>query len=100
MATDAKSFVAIAATTSPFQLIGGRYLVTHHINSGSGLTAGLQILSADGTNYLALYTGLAHVNGVQQLDLPPGTYEFVISGSPGAGETWDLCVARVPYGVG
>lgn len=95
-AVDGNSSAATAATGSSFTLIGGKYLVVAHVNSGSGLSAGLQIQSADGSNFVALHTAFAHANGVAVLDLPPGTYKWVISGSAGGGESFDLSVWRVP----
>lgn len=93
---DGNSSAALTASGSAFSLEGGRYLVIAHSNSGSALSAGLQGLSADGTNYVALHTAFAHVSGVATLDLPPGTYKWVVSGTPGSGETFDLSVWRVP----
>lgn len=93
---DGNASTALTASGSAFNLRGGKYLVIAHVNSGSALTAGLQGLSADGTNYVALHTAFAHVNGIAALDLPPGTYKWVVSGTPGSGETFDLSVWRVP----
>jgi hypothetical protein len=95
-AVDGNTAVALAATGAVFALSGGLYLLTAHINSASGLTAGLQGLSADGTNYIPVSPTYAHVNGYQLLYLSPGQYKWVISGSPGAGETFDLGVWRIP----
>lgn len=95
-AIDGNNSAALAATGSAFKLRGGIYLLTAHINSASGLTAGLQMLSADGSNYVAVSPTYAHVDGYQVLYLPAGTYKWVISGSAGSGETFDLAVWRVP----
>lgn len=95
-AVDGNKTTALAATGDPFTLVGGKYLIVAHINSGSGLTGGLQILSADGTNYVAAHTALAHVSGVATVDLPPCTCKWVISGSAGAGESFDFSIFRVP----
>lgn len=95
-AIDGKTTTALAADGTAFNLRGGTYLLTAHINSGSGLTAGLQMLSADGTNYVPVSPTYAHVNGYQVLYLPPGQYKFAVSGTPGSGETFDMAVWRVP----
>jgi hypothetical protein len=98
-AADSQKAVATTATADnpAFVLEGGRYLFVAHVNAGSALTAGLGMLSADGTNFVSLFTALAHVSGVQALDLPPGKYQFLVTGTPGGGETYDLSVSRVPY---
>lgn len=93
---DGNNSTALNASGAAFTLLGGRYLVIAHINSGSGLTGGLQALSADGTNYVAVHTAFAHVSGTAVVDLPPGTYQWAVSGSAGSGETFDLSVFRVP----
>lgn len=95
-ATDGANGVALAASGAAFTLIGGTYLLTAHINNASGLTAGLQGLSADGTSYVPVSPTYAHVNGYQVLYLSPGTYKFVVSGSAGGSESFDLAVWRVP----
>ena len=93
---DGNNSAALAASGTAFTLDGGTYLLTAHINSASGLTAGLQMLSADGATYIPVSPTYAHVNGYQVLYLPPGSYKWVISGSAGAGESFDLAVWRVP----
>lgn len=95
-AVDGNTTAALAADGDPFTLIGGKYLVIAHINSGSGLTGGLQALSGDATSYVALHSAFAHVSGVATLDLPPGIYKWVVSGTAGSGESFDMSVWRVP----
>lgn len=95
-AVDGNSAVGLNASSDAFTLKGGRYLIIGHSNSGSALSGGLQGLSADGSSYVALHTAFAHVNGVATLDLPPGTYKWAVTGTPGTGETFDLSVWRVP----
>ncbi len=95
-AIDGNSSLLVTASGAAFTLLGGKYFVVAHVNNGSGLTAGLQVLSADGTNYVAAHTAFAHVNGVASVDLPGGTYKWVISGSAGGSESFDLSVWRVP----
>ena len=96
IASDGKQTAALAADGTAFSLRGGVYLLTAHANSGSGLTAGLQMLSADGTNYVPVSPTYAHVNGYSTLYLPPGQYKFAVTGTPGASETFDMAVWRVP----
>jgi hypothetical protein len=96
MQCDGNISAGLAASGNAFALVGGTYLLTAHINAASGLTAGLQMLSADATNYVPVSPTYAHVNGYQVLYLPPGSFKWVISGSAGAGETFDLSVWRVP----
>lgn len=94
--TDGNTSAALAASGTAFNLVGGTYLLTAHINAASGLTSGLQILSADAATYIPVSPTYAHVNGYQVLYLPPGSYKWVISGSAGGGESFDLAVWRVP----
>ena len=88
--------VAATADVDPFQLDGGTYLFVAHVNSGSGLSATMGVLSADGTSYVTLFSALAHVDGIAVLFLPPGQYQFQVTGSAGGGESFDLSVSRVP----
>lgn len=98
IARDGNTTAAIAATSggSPFSLWGGVYLLTGHINNASGLTAVLQTISGDGASYVNCSTALAHVDGFETLYLPPGQYQWAVTGTAGASETFDLAVWRVP----
>ena len=95
---DGKSYVAFTGTGQgqPFPLYGGKYQFAAHVNAGSALGFGLSQLSADGTNYIPLFAVIAHVNNIQTVDLPPGTYEFTCTGTPGTGESVDIGIWRVP----
>jgi hypothetical protein len=95
-AIDGFKATALATDGAAFTLHGGKYLLTAHANSGSALTASLQKLSADGTNYVIVSSAFAHVDGSAALDLPPGQYRFHVSGTPGSGETFDMDIGRVP----
>jgi hypothetical protein len=75
--TDAVSFSNISATTAAFSLRGGRYAVMANA-TGSG-TMGLQMLSPDGSTFVAVHTAFAAVTGFATVDLPPGTYKFVLA---------------------
>lgn len=94
--TDANIAVAAVATSAAFDLKGGLYAIVVHANSGSGLTGGLQVLSADGSNYVACATARAHVSGYETVYLAAGTYKWVISGSAGGSESFDFAISRVP----
>jgi hypothetical protein len=93
---DGQTTKGLASDGSAFALRGGIYLFTAHINNGSGLTAGLQMLSADGSSYVAVSSTYAHVDGYDTLYLPQGRYRFGVSGTPGASETFDCAVWRAP----
>jgi hypothetical protein len=95
-AVDGNNATALTTSGSAFKLAGGKYLIIANCNSGSALIGGLQALSANGTSFVAVHTAFAHVSGVATVDLPPGTYKWVVSGTPGASETFDLSVFRVP----
>lgn len=70
-------FSNIAATTAAFALGGGKYAIVANA-TGAG-TMGVQMLGADGTTYIAVHTAFAAVTGFVVVDLPPGTYKFVIA---------------------
>lgn len=95
-AVDGNKAVVLAASSSAFGLTGGKYALLVHVNAASGLTVGLQMMAADNTTFIACATARAHVNGFEVVDLPPGQYKWVISGSAGAGESFDLSATRIP----
>jgi len=89
----------LTATGQPFLLFGGTYSLSAIVHSHSGLTANLAVLGADGSTYQNLITDLT-ANGVTAatapLYLPQGSYEFVVTGTPGGSESWDMSLTRVP----
>lgn len=76
-AVDAKSFSNIAATTAPFNLNGGRYVVCANA-TGTG-TMGLQMQGEDGSTFVPVHTAFAAVTGYAVVDLPPCICKFVIA---------------------
>jgi hypothetical protein len=77
-AVDAKSFSNIAATTPPFFLKGGDYMVAAIATFGGG-SVELQALGPDQATFLSLPTALKlTANGMISGFLAPGQYKFVI----------------------
>lgn len=67
-----------AGTIGPFPLLGGSYWIE---TSGTGAgTVDLKKLGPDGTTYTARITQITATAGQQTISLPPGTYEWVITG--------------------
>jgi hypothetical protein len=71
------TFSNISATTAAFALAGGKYAIVANA-TGAG-TMGLQILGPDGVTFIAVHTAFAAVTGFVVVDLPPGSYKFVIA---------------------
>jgi hypothetical protein len=76
---DSKEFSNIAATTAPFNLNGGYYMVACVATFGGG-NVELQILGPDQSTYLSAPTALKlSANGTIAGYLPPGVYKFVVT---------------------
>jgi hypothetical protein len=91
-AVDSQLFSNISATTSPFVLHGGYYLISGVATWGGG-NVELKMLGPDQSTYLSLPTALKlTANGTIAGYLPPGTYEFVVTTSTGV----YVSVAGVP----
>jgi hypothetical protein len=92
------SFTGATATEGPFTLQGGQYMLAAVFASPSGLVFTLSVLAPDGSTYLSVGSAgvFSHANGVATIWLPPGTYEFVKSGSAGGGESASLSVTSIP----
>ena len=77
--TDSKIFSNISATTAPFTLDGGLYMVAVVATFGGG-NVELQGLGPDGSTYLSLPTALKlSANGMISGYCPPGQYKFVVT---------------------
>jgi hypothetical protein len=76
-ATEAVVFKNIGASTAAFALRGGRYAIAANA-TGTG-TMGLQILGADGSTLVPAHAAFVAVTGFVTVDLPPGTYKFVLA---------------------
>jgi hypothetical protein len=76
-ATEAIVFKNIGASTAAFALRGGRYAIAANA-SGAG-SMGLQMQGEDGTTFIPVHTAFATVAGFATVDLPPGTYKFVLA---------------------
>jgi hypothetical protein len=72
----------ISATPAAFTLRGGRYAI-EIVATWSAGTATLQRLAADGSTYVTIITAFS-ANGTAISDLPEGTYQWLIGGSPTA----------------
>ncbi len=88
--TEVVKFSNIGATTAAFTLRGGKYAVAANA-TGAG-TMGLQILGADGSTFIPVFTAFAVVTGYAVIDLPPGSYNFLVSGFTAVFAT----ICRVP----
>jgi hypothetical protein len=78
-AVDGRSFSNIAATTAPFYLKGGLYMVAVIATFGAG-NVELQALGPNGSTFLSLPTPLKlTANGMIAGNLAPGQYQFAIT---------------------
>lgn len=70
---------AAAATSTAFQLDGGKYAV-EYVGTGAG-TVDLKRVGPDGSTLIACgVTQIVATTGFQVVDLPPGSYKGVITG--------------------
>lgn len=74
-----------------FTLLGGRYAFAVHATFGGG-NVQLNVLMPDGTTYIAASAALT-ADGTQIVDLPPGSFEIVITTATGV----QGFLIRVPY---
>jgi hypothetical protein len=77
-AVEAVTFKNISASTAAFALRGGKYAVVANA-TGTG-SMGLQMLAADGSTFVPAHTAFVAVTGFTTVDLPPGSYKFVMTG--------------------
>ena len=89
---DGVSFSSLSATPASFTLLGGRYLMTVAATWGGG-SVDLQELMPDGSTLVSVLTTTFTANGAKLVDLPPGTYEVVITTATAVQGT----LVRVPY---
>lgn len=75
--TEAVNFSNIGATTAAFTLRGGKYAIAASA-TGTG-TMGVQATSLDGTTGIAVHTAFSATTGFIVVDLPPGSYKFVLA---------------------
>jgi hypothetical protein len=87
--TEAVLFLNISATTSAFALRGGKYDVVAKA-TGAG-SMGLQIQAADGT-FIAAHPAFVASPGFVTVDVPAGSYKFVIAGFTAVSAT----IASIP----
>jgi hypothetical protein len=73
---EAVKFADIGATTSAFNLDGGKYGVT--VKASTYGTVTLQILAQDGVSYEPAMTAFSS-DGYATADLPPGQYKVAIA---------------------
>lgn len=76
-AIDGTSFSNISATTSGFALGGGLYGVDM-VATGTG-TLTLQKLGADGSTWVACFTGVTTTTSYNSVWLPAGTYRLAVA---------------------
>ena len=74
---DGVIFSGLSADTAAFSLLGGRYGVGVSATFGGGSIT-LKTLFPDGSTYVTCLTAFT-AEGVAVVDLPPGTYKFVIA---------------------
>ena len=84
-------FRNISATTDPFQLVGGVYVVDAIGTWNSG-TLTLQRLGPDGNTYITALTALSADGASAATALPAGTYRLAIATATAV----FVSVARVP----
>lgn len=90
---DAKLFQAVDATPDAFTLMGGKYAVAVVATWNTSGTVGLQVLGPDGSTYLSVSAATDFsADGFATVDLPHGTYKFVIDTATGV----SAGVARTP----
>lgn len=80
--TDGIQFTGISASTAPFRLKGGRYVLAATATFGGGSIA-VQMLMHDGATWVTPLNIAGSANtltaaGTQVVDLPPGQYKIVI----------------------
>lgn len=81
----------ITADTATFSLLGGKYGILAN-GTWNSATYTLEAQGADGTTFVPVAAAIS-ANGYASVDLPPGLYKFVKSGSPTA--VW-LSITRIP----
>lgn len=82
--TDGQSFSDISASTGAFTLKGGYYMVAAVATWSSG-SVELQALGPNGSTWLSAPTALKlTANGMIAGYLPPGQYQFTVTGVPTA----------------
>jgi hypothetical protein len=77
------SFVAtgLTATSPSFTLLSGRYGVTATGTFNAGSVT-LAMLSADGTTFVGVLAAALSAAGYATVDVPDGTFELLVTGSP------------------
>lgn len=85
--------ITFAATgpTATFVLVGGEYMMNGVSANWNGGNAELQYLGADGATFVKVGTDIS-ANGVQTVDLAPGTYRFNITTTTAG----SVALGRVP----
>lgn len=83
-AGDSKFFQNISATTAAFVLHGGKYGVDVMAGSWTSASVKLQKIMGDGSTLISVSSATDFTaNGYATVDLPPGSYEIVISSATG-----------------
>ena len=77
--------------TAKFRVLGGRYAVGVTATFSAGNIA-FNVLMPDGTTYIAAMTAFTAA-GTAVVDLPPGSFEFVITTATNA----QGFISRVPF---
>jgi hypothetical protein len=74
------AYVGTPANGTTITLRGGRYAIQAVASNWNSQTLDIQRLSGDGTTYVSVLDAVISGNKFQVLDLPAGTYKFVLSG--------------------
>lgn len=78
-ATEDVTYQNVSTDQGPFRLNGGKYGIAT-IASSYGTSVNLQLLGPDGSTYITVLALIA--DGLQTVDIPPGTYKIGMSGVP------------------
>jgi hypothetical protein len=79
---DGQGFSNISASTSPFKLSGGRYMVVVHATWGGGNVT-LQVLALDGVTWITSPIAQFTADAASVSDLGPGQYRFAVTTATG-----------------
>lgn len=78
---ESQVYANVASNAGPFTLRGGQYAVT--IIATAWGTVALQRQAADGSTFVSVPGAAFASNGFVAVDLPSGTYQFLVAGASG-----------------
>lgn len=78
-AADSISVFNVAASSATgVKLVGGKYMISAVATWGGG-NLDLHMLGPDNSTYLSVLPATFTANGVKTIDLPQGTYKFIVT---------------------